>query len=60
VLNIFDGEKEVETGYSNYNSEFKYEVGKTVTCDQWNDDWTIECGGGIHFFITRQEAEDYD
>jgi hypothetical protein len=59
VLNIYNGKKEVKTGYSTYNGKFEYKVGEIVTCDEWNDDWTVECGGGIHFFITRQEAEDY-
>jgi hypothetical protein len=35
-------------------------VGEIVKCDKWNDDYTVECGGGIHFFITRLEAENYD
>jgi len=33
--------------------------GETVRPDSWDDDWTVECGSGIHFFITRAEAEDY-
>jgi hypothetical protein len=28
-----------------------------VRCDKWNEDRWIECGGGIHFFLTRIEAE---
>lgn len=47
-------------GVSKYDSAFAYEVGKTVRprepfCeDRWN-----ECGSGIHFFLTREEAEAY-
>jgi hypothetical protein len=28
-------------------------------CDAWGEDWMQECSGGIHFFITRAEAEAY-
>jgi len=36
---------------------FCYEQGQTVRPDKWDEDWTNECGGGIHFYITRAEAE---
>ena len=36
-----------------------YRVGETVKCHTWEPDRWIECGGGIHFFMTRQEAEEY-
>lgn len=28
-----------------------------VTPDSWCDDWTKECAAGIHFYISRIEAE---
>ena len=37
-----------------------YEVGKLVYPDKYDPDPRIECSNGIHFFITRQEAEDYN
>ena len=46
-------------GLSQFRSDFKYEKGKTVKCHKWNDDFSTECGDGIHFFITRLEAENY-
>jgi hypothetical protein len=45
-------------GRSSHNSAFKYKVGETVRADL-NDDIRIECASGIHFFITRKEAEKY-
>lgn len=30
-----------------------------VRADKYNDDPRVECTGGIHFFLTRQEAEEY-
>jgi hypothetical protein len=37
----------------------KYQKGKIVRADSYNDDPRIECTNGIHFFMTRKEAEDY-
>ena len=48
-----------EVGISQYDSSVQYRVGKIVRCDKWNDDRWTECGGGIHFFLTRIEAERY-
>ena len=47
-------------GVSMHDSKTKYVAGGRVVCDQWNDDWKKECAGGIHFFITRAEAENYN
>jgi hypothetical protein len=46
------------TGYSVHDGNFKYEVGKTVEATL-DEDFRYECGTGIHFFITRAEAEAY-
>jgi hypothetical protein len=48
-----------EEGVSTYDQNVRYRVCETVKCDEWNDDRWVECGGGIHFFITRAEAENY-
>jgi len=37
----------------------KYQKGKNVKCDQWDDNRWNECSGGIHFFLTRYEAKQY-
>lgn len=44
---------------SNFDRTFKYEVGKTVSVDYYEEDRWVECAPGIHFFINRQEAVDY-
>ena len=51
----FDGEKVV----SDYDKSFVYEVGKTISVDNFNDNRWEECTAGIHFFITRDEAVRY-
>ncbi len=59
VLAIYDGSEEVETGTSQHDCEFVYRVGETVTPDKFDEDRWNECSSGIHFFITRWEAENY-
>jgi len=48
-----------KVGISTHNSTTEYRKGATVSCDKWCDDFTQECAGGIHFFITRIEAENF-
>ena len=44
---------------SSYDSNFVYRVGETVEVKDFCEDRWKECSAGIHFFITRKEAEDY-
>jgi hypothetical protein len=48
-----------EVGISNHNNSTVYRVGETVRPDSFDENWQDECSNGIHFFITREEAEDY-
>ena len=61
VLSIMslDETEQYNEAYSSYDSDFIYEVGKTVEPDSFDEDRFDECSNGIHFFITRQEAVDY-
>ena len=40
-----------------HDGKTKYERVHRVSCDVWEEDYTKECSGGIHFYITRIEAE---
>jgi hypothetical protein len=55
VLEVING----KVGISQQDSKTEYKVGKIVKCDKWDKDRWNECSGGIHFFITRIEAENY-
>src|SRR5690348_7915527 len=55
VLRVFGAEE----GVSEYDPSTVYRKGETVKCDTWNENRFVECGGGIHFFLTRIEAENY-
>jgi hypothetical protein len=55
VLEIIGAKK----GISHYDETVVYKKGAIIRCNEWNLDRWVECGGGIHFFLTRQEAEEY-
>lgn len=56
VLEIIGSDK----AYSQHDSSFEYKVGETVKPkESFNEDWMSECESGIHFFITKIEAENY-
>ena len=44
---------------SSQDIHFEYRLGDIVKVDDFDEDRTHECAPGIHFFITRKEAEDY-
>ncbi len=56
VIEIFGAKK----GISNHDNNFIYEVGKIVKPTKpFSENWQDECASGIHFFITKIEAENY-
>ncbi len=60
VLKIksIDGKKKYKEGISRYDGLFVYRVGKVVSAPYDKEVW--ECSTGIHFFLTREEAERYN
>ena len=60
ITNLDGSPADVKTVYSSFDKEFAYTVGKTVSVDNFNINWWEVCASGIHFFITRQEAVDYN
>jgi hypothetical protein len=49
-----------KVGISKHDGKTEYRVGAIVRCDKWNEDRWVECGGGVHFFLHRIEAENYN
>ena len=47
------------TGVSKHDGVTKYAPNRKVMCDKFDPDPRVECSGGIHFFLTEQEAENY-
>ncbi len=58
VIDVFDCEgKRISCATSGRG--LTYRTGEAVVPDKWCEDWTNECSNGVHFFITREEAEAY-
>ena len=55
VIEVIGG----EVGVSQYDGSTEYRAGQRVTPDRFDENWQEECSSGIHFFITRLEAENY-
>ena len=54
-LEIFGADK----GISLHDGTTEYEAGKRITPDGFDSDWQVECGRGIHFYLSRIEAENH-
>jgi hypothetical protein len=50
----------INEAVSGYDEDFVYRVGETVSVPDFEPDRWQECAPGIHFFITREEAEAWD
>ena len=48
-----------EVGISSHDGKTEYRTGQRVMPDSFDEDWKEECSHGVHFFITRLEAEAY-
>ena len=48
-----------EVGIAQYDDKTEYRKGEIVKPDSFDENWQDECAPGIHFFITRIEAENY-
>jgi hypothetical protein len=46
-----------DEGVSLHDPAFLYRVGETVKCHAWEPNRWVECGGGIHFYLTIEEAK---
>ncbi len=57
VLEITRNGKPVKQAIGNHDGETKYIVGKRTVADSFNDTIFEDCTHGIHFFVTREEAE---
>ncbi len=55
VLQVFGAEE----GISRHDGKTAYRKGEIVKCNNWDENRWAESSGGIHFFLTRIEAESY-
>ena len=55
---VIDMQGETELS-SMYDASFKYHVGDEIEIKDFDENYNVECGAGIHFFLTREEAEEF-
>ena len=60
IENVDGTPSEFTTVQSNYDRFFTYTIGEIVEVDNFNTNRWDECAPGIHFFITRDEAVNYN
>lgn len=61
VLSIKDCYKDIyfEKAHSTFDSDFIYEVGKTIEVENFDENRWNECSTGIHHFLNREDAVNY-
>ena len=59
ITNLDGSKAECTETTSNRDHSFVYKVGETVEVPNFDTNRFNECSTGIHFFITREEAEEY-
>lgn len=59
VAKVIDIDGKLEQAVSRKDRKFIYRKGEMVYPDKFDCRYNVECGGGIHFFRTRKEAEEY-
>jgi hypothetical protein len=59
AIETTDGQPVGRPARSLHDFDFTYTAGDTVRPASWEPDRWQECAGGIHFFITREEAAAY-
>ena len=56
---VIDMQGETELS-SMYDTDFKYHVGDEIDIIDFDDNYNVECGEGIHFFLNIEDAENYE
>ena len=60
IENIDGTDSGLSSVASGYDPKFLYMVNETVTVSNFCENRFLECASGIHFFINRKEAVDYN
>ena len=60
VLQIWGVDKEEsKEGFDKHSRSLRYIVGELIYPDSYDNDPLVDCSHGIHFFLTREEAEEW-
>ena len=58
-VKVIDMQGETEL-CSIHDNKFKYHAGDEIEIKDFDERYNVECGAGIHFFLTREEAESFE
>ena len=58
-ITSIDGKEKYTEAVSSRDADFVYKVGEMVSVDDFCENRWEECAAGIHFFMNRKEAVDY-
>ena len=59
IQNINGSKANIDVVHSTYDPSFQYKAGQIVEEPNFDDNRFNKCSKGIHFFINRQEADNY-
>ena len=59
ALRVISGPEGGTEWRSRHDESFVYRLRETATVGDFDDDIRVECTTGLHFFMTRREAEEY-
>lgn len=59
ITNLDGSASGLEQIASDRDGSFIYKIGEQVEVNDFDENRWVECGAGIHFFITREEAVSY-
>ena len=60
TLEIWDCEgNPIKEGVGRHDNKTVYKVGRLTKPEKYDPNPLVECSGGIHFFVTKQEALDW-
>lgn len=56
---VMSGGSDATSAAGKHNKSTIYTVGEITRPDSYNDDPRLDCTNGIHFFLTKEEAEEW-
>ena len=60
IQNIDGAISNITEVYSLFYNKFSYKLGEIIYSESFDDRYWVECSHGIHFFMNREDAVNYD
>ena len=46
--------------HSRHDRNFEYKLNQEIVIEDFNLMYNVECASGFHFFMTKEEADEYE